>query len=227
MAVRIRRAVAIPGGRVRRRSAGRWRDPMEFHCGAVGQSAPVLDEHRSANPPVMTTAASGGAARRSDFEIDGAARFLDEQQAQFATALLDPRLPTPPGLVGPDGKPSTKRFNVYRNNVVAGLTATLRDAHPAVTRIVGDEFSVAMARIYLAGAPPRSPIMLHYGAGFPDFIAAFEPVESVPYLRDVARIASDDLPNLGAGRSGCGRQRHPRHSAQRRRRGSLAFAGRR
>jgi hypothetical protein len=36
--------------------------------------------------------------------------------------------------------------------------------------------------------PPRSPIMLDYGTGFPDFIRQFEPVAELPYLADVARV---------------------------------------
>lgn len=113
---------------------------------------------------------------------------LAEQQRDFAAALLDPELPIPPGLVGPDGEPSLKRFSVYRNNVVAGLTDTLKDAFPAVLRLVGTDFFRAMARVYVAIEPPRSPIMLDYGAGFPDFIGSFEPAASLPYLADVARI---------------------------------------
>ena len=136
----------------------------------------------------MTIAPRTSIRRGCDFEINDSAQSLSERQSEFAAALLDPKRSIPAGLVGPDGRPSTKRFNVYRNNVVAGLVATLKDAYPAVARIVGDEFFVAMARSYVAGAPPSSSIMLDYGAGFPDFIGAFEPAESVPYLRDVARI---------------------------------------
>ena len=113
---------------------------------------------------------------------------LAERQRDFAAALLDPERPVPPGLVGPDGGPSLKRFSVYRNNVVAGLTETLKDAFPAVHRLVGTDFFHAMARVYVAVEPPRSPIMLDYGAGFPDFIENFEPAATLPYLADVARI---------------------------------------
>ncbi|TXI07913.1 MAG: DUF2063 domain-containing protein [Rhizobium sp.] len=113
---------------------------------------------------------------------------LDERQHAFATALLDPERSVPEGLVGPDGRSSQKRFNVYRNNVIVGLTATLKDAFPAVARIVGDEFFLAMGRIYVATEPPASPIMLDYGKGFPAFIRNFEPVASIPYLSDVASI---------------------------------------
>jgi hypothetical protein len=81
-----------------------------------------------------------------------------------------------------------KRFAVYRNNVVVGLTETLKDAFPAVHCIVGVDFFRAMARAYVMVEPPHSPILLDYGAGFPDFIRQFEPAAVLPYLADVARI---------------------------------------
>lgn len=113
---------------------------------------------------------------------------LAERQRSFAAALLDASLPVPQGLVGPDGESSPKRYAVYRNNVVAGLTEALKDAFPAVHRIVGTEFFQAMARAYVVTEPPLRPILLDYGAGFPDFIRQFEPATSLPYLADVASI---------------------------------------
>jgi hypothetical protein len=113
---------------------------------------------------------------------------LAELQRGFAAALLDPALPAPAGLVGPDGKPSSTRFAVYRNNVMVGLTQTLKDAYPAVHRIVGSEFFNALARAFVVGALPRSPMLFDYGAGLPDFIDRFEPASVLPYLADVARI---------------------------------------
>lgn len=113
---------------------------------------------------------------------------LAERQRSFAAAVLDPEQPLPFGLVGPDGAPSARRFAVYRNNVVAGLIDTLQAAFPVVSRIVGQDFFRAMARIYVAREPPGSPIMLGYGGGFPSFIHGFEPASTLPYLADVARI---------------------------------------
>jgi Putative DNA-binding domain len=113
---------------------------------------------------------------------------LPERQRGFAAALLHPALPMPDGLVDPDGEPGQKRFAVYRNNVVVGLTETLKDAFPAVHRIVGADFFRAMAGAYVIVEPPRSPILIEYGAGFPDFIQQFEPAAVLPYLADVARI---------------------------------------
>ncbi|MDQ7957711.1 MAG: DNA-binding domain-containing protein [Pseudomonadota bacterium] len=118
----------------------------------------------------------------------GSAASFVHGQARFAAALLDPLAPVPQGLVGPDGVPSTTRFNVYRNNVVAGLVATLTDAYPVVHRIVGDAFFAAMARLYVATDPPASPVMLDYGRGFADFIDRFEPAKVLPYLADTARL---------------------------------------
>lgn len=131
---------------------------------------------------------AGPSARGAISGISAAEGRLREHQRQFAAALLDPSRPVPAGLVGPDGQHSKKRFDVYRNNVVTGLVEALKAAFPAVCRIVGDEFFMAMARIYAALEPPRSPVMLDYGATFADFIARFEPANCVPYLADVARL---------------------------------------
>ncbi len=113
---------------------------------------------------------------------------LAERQRGFAAALLDADAGTPAGLVGPDGAPSARRFAVYRNNVIVGLSESLMVTFPAVCRIVGEEFFLAMARAYVVADPPRSPMLLEYGAGFADFIARFPPAAELQYLPDVARI---------------------------------------
>ena len=113
---------------------------------------------------------------------------LAERQQAFTSALLDSSRAVPEGLIGPDGEPSARRFNVYRNNVFVGLTEALRAGFPCTARLVGDEFFAATARVFAAAHPPESPVLLHYGAGFPDFIASFPPAEPLPYLADVARI---------------------------------------
>src|SRR5258708_12526208 len=107
---------------------------------------------------------------------------LAERQRDFGAALLNPKLPAPPGLVGPDKRPSPKRFSIYRNNVVAGLPETLKDAFPAVRRIVGAVFFRAMARAYVVREPPRTPILLDSGAGVPDFLSQLEPAAGLPYF---------------------------------------------
>jgi len=113
---------------------------------------------------------------------------LADQQRAFAAAVLDPALPAPDGVVDPAGRTCPKRFGVYRNNVIAGLIEALQDSFPAVCRLLGEQYFRAMARLFVTAHPPRSPVLLEYGGGFPEFIAAFEPTATLPYLAEVAHI---------------------------------------
>ncbi len=109
-------------------------------------------------------------------------------QASFAAALLDAGKPVPEGVTSHTADKPVRRFAVYRNNVVAGLVKALGTCFPAVSRIVGEEFFNAMARVFVTAHPPRSPLLMTYGDDFPDFIAGFEPAAELPYLADVARL---------------------------------------
>jgi Putative DNA-binding domain len=109
-------------------------------------------------------------------------------QSTFASALLDPEQPPPPGLGAPAAADLALRFAVHRNNMVAGLVQTLAGRFPAVVKIVGAEFFNAMARAFVVAHPPRSPLLAQYGDELPDFIDAFAPAAEVSYLGDVARL---------------------------------------
>lgn len=113
---------------------------------------------------------------------------LSDIQSIFAGALLGSGESVPAGLVSPHRPAPGKRFNVYRNNVHASLTAVLRDRFAVVARLVGAEFFAAMAREFISSQPPRSPILMRYGGDFPAFVDGFEPVAGLPYLGDVARL---------------------------------------
>ncbi|MFO1201565.1 MAG: DNA-binding domain-containing protein [Tabrizicola sp.] len=109
-------------------------------------------------------------------------------QAVFAAALLDPDSAVPMGVVDPEGRPAPKRFSVYRNNVAGSLTRALEAAFPTVRQLVGEEFFVAMAGVYLRAHPPMSRMLMLYGEGMPEFLEGFPPVASLGYLPDVARV---------------------------------------
>ncbi len=109
-------------------------------------------------------------------------------QTEFTTALLNPDLPVPEGIIQPDGEQASRRFDVYRNNVVTSLIGAMGDAFPIVKTLVGEKFFDAMAGHFVRSHPPKSPLMMFYGAEFPDFLTGFEPVEKLPYLADVARL---------------------------------------
>ena len=109
-------------------------------------------------------------------------------QRGFAQALLNPALPCPSGLKTWNGSDPELRFAVYRNNVMVSLIDALADTYPVVQALVGEAFFRAMAKVFATDHPPRSRIMAYYGGGFPEFVAAFAPAASVPYLADVARL---------------------------------------
>ena len=109
-------------------------------------------------------------------------------QSGFVRALLDPTLPAPPGLATWNGSDPALRFAVYRNNVVVSLVAALADTFPVVRELVGADFFTAMARLYVAEQPPSSPVLAHYGDGFADWLAQFEPAANLPYLADMAPL---------------------------------------
>ncbi|MEP1879963.1 MAG: DNA-binding domain-containing protein [Roseibium sp.] len=106
----------------------------------------------------------------------------------FSEALLDTSLPVPSGVIGPDGKPAPKRFSVYRNNVVVSLVEAIEQTFPAVQRMLGEDYFKALARVFVVGNPPTSPVLMWYGAEFPAFLETFEPLAAYPYLADVARV---------------------------------------
>lgn len=109
-------------------------------------------------------------------------------QGVFARAVLNPDAAVPNALAQKAGAAPSRRFGVYRNNVYSSLIELLAARFQVTARLVGEEFFRAMARVYVQREPPRSPVLLRYGASFPDFIAGFPPAEPVPYLADVARL---------------------------------------
>ncbi len=106
----------------------------------------------------------------------------------FGKALFDPDIEVPPGLTGPDGIASPRRFAVYRNNVVVSLLEAMRSAYPSVLAILGSGQFDRIARNYIAQHPPRSAMMQAYGQEFADFLASFPPLGKSLFLADVARI---------------------------------------
>jgi Putative DNA-binding domain len=106
----------------------------------------------------------------------------------FAAALFD-RGQALPRCIDGFGTPRAQRgFEVYRNNYRVNLRDTLQASYPVTAQLVGEEFFAAMANVFVTTHPPRSPVLIEYGAEFPAFIDGFEPAKAVPYLADVARL---------------------------------------
>lgn len=108
--------------------------------------------------------------------------------AAFASALLRPDAALPEGLIDHQGRPAPRRFDVYRNNVALGLIRVLQAGFPATQQLVGEAFFTAMAGEFIRARPPKTRMMMLYGAEFAEFIAQFPPASALPYLPDVARL---------------------------------------
>ncbi|MGH1457377.1 MAG: HvfC/BufC family peptide modification chaperone [Paracoccaceae bacterium] len=109
-------------------------------------------------------------------------------QERFRAALLDPAAPLPEGLIDAQGRPAARRYDIYRNNIATSLGEALGAGFPTLAALLGEANFKAVASAYLRAHPPRSPLMMHYGADMPDFIAAVPPLAHMGYLPDVARL---------------------------------------
>ncbi|WP_219117941.1 DUF692 family multinuclear iron-containing protein [Janthinobacterium sp. UMAB-56] len=105
-------------------------------------------------------------------------------QQAFATALLD----TAADLPSFAGEAVPQRFSLYRGNLSATWRRTLGQAYPVVLALVGAEFFGGLARAYGRQMRSDSADLNQFGARFADFLAAFPPVDALPYLPDMARL---------------------------------------
>lgn len=105
--------------------------------------------------------------------------FADVQRA-FAGAVLDTDAAVPAPVSRKAGGVPSRRFGVYRNNVYASLIDVLAGRFPVVARLVDEELFRAMARAYVEDEPPRSAVLLRYGAGVPAFVPCFPPAARSP-----------------------------------------------
>lgn len=113
---------------------------------------------------------------------------LLELQNEFAAAMLG----RPPGplaaWVVENGLAAPARLRVYRQIVTNEHIDALRTTYPAVARLMGEQPFDAAATRYLRDRTSASGNLQDYGAGFADFLAGLEELETAAYLPDVARL---------------------------------------
>ncbi|MBK8157333.1 MAG: putative DNA-binding domain-containing protein [Rhodospirillaceae bacterium] len=102
--------------------------------------------------------------------------------AAFAGALWATERAVPEGLL------PAARFALHRNNVYASLVGCLAARFPVILRLLGEDCFRQSTRHFVEVSPPRSPVLMEYGAGFADFLAGFAPLRELSYLADVARL---------------------------------------
>jgi hypothetical protein len=119
---------------------------------------------------------------------DAMSTGLAYSQRVFAGALLGAATDVPPFLRAARAERTASAFDVYCNNVASGLIRVLMARFPVVVRLVGAESFSALALRFIRVHPPRSPVLLHYGEGFPDFMRGLNPAPAVEYLADIAGL---------------------------------------
>jgi hypothetical protein len=115
-------------------------------------------------------------------------RDLAETQLRFVEALFDTSAPVPRDIRGASRHRAERRFAIHRNNVMASLVNALGLRFPVTRELVGADTFVAVAGVYVVQEPPRSPVLLAYGASFPRFLRGLGDLASIDYVADVAEL---------------------------------------
>ncbi|WP_429053642.1 HvfC/BufC family peptide modification chaperone [Aeromonas rivipollensis] len=112
---------------------------------------------------------------------------LASLQSAFASGLLgqdDAILgQIQPGRFAPDAV-----LQIYRNNVILGLTEVLASSYPAVAAMVGEAFFAAAARGFVLAEPLEEGSVMHYGEGFGDWLTRLPTTQALPWLGELARF---------------------------------------
>lgn len=112
----------------------------------------------------------------------------EHDQFTFSKALFDPALDIPENIIDPQGHEAPKRFNVYRNNVMHSLIEAMQQGFPSLENLLGKTRFIALAKAYIRLYPPKDPLMMFYGDNFAEFIASYEPLNTIHYLSDIAKL---------------------------------------
>ena len=84
--------------------------------------------------------------------------------------------------------PADAVLQIYRNNVILGLTEVLASSYPAVKVMVGEAFFAAAARGFVLAEPLREGSVMHYGEGFGDWLTRLPTTRALPWLGELARF---------------------------------------
>lgn len=106
--------------------------------------------------------------------------------AAFTAALNGDLESLEPHLVRDGRAPGA--MAVYRNTAAKGRIDALEANFPTIVGMVGEDWFRAAAAAYVAAELGGSAVLADYGAGFPAWLAQFDPARDMPYLAPCARL---------------------------------------
>ena len=115
---------------------------------------------------------------------------LADVQRELARAIVT-RGGAELGFLAGSPAEAAMRLDVHRRHFRRSLTRALEKIYPAVVSLVDQRFFAYCGDAFIVATPPVKPCLFEYGAGFADFLAAFEPCLGLPYLPRVARLEWD------------------------------------
>jgi hypothetical protein len=113
---------------------------------------------------------------------------LHEFQLQFTHSLFDIETPEFKQNIIADRLPAEKSLDIYRNNVFGSQTDALRGVYPVIERLVGEKFFETTAHHYIRQYPSHSGDLHDYGQEFAIMLDELPTVQSLPFLKDMARL---------------------------------------
>jgi hypothetical protein len=111
-----------------------------------------------------------------------------ELQQSFAATVLGLPAELPVGLRAATAARGESGLAVYRNNVMSGLIKVVAARFPVVRRLLGEESFLEWVRRFIAAEPPRSPLLLDYGDGFPQVLRRFGGDACIGHIADIADL---------------------------------------
>jgi hypothetical protein len=116
-------------------------------------------------------------------------RSLAELQHGLAEVILGRRDPSRlDGVAVPRGVEIDRRIAVYADGYPARVEESLREAYPAITKILGDGSFHGLATRYLERVPADVRNLNCVGAGLPAFLESDLLASELPFLHDLARL---------------------------------------
>ena len=113
---------------------------------------------------------------------------LRDLQLQFANEVLGTIGTGLDAHIRSNGLAGARRLQIYRNNVLSGLTEALRAIYPVIDRLVGKPFFEHAGRQYIHRHPSQLGNLHDFGEYFADFLAILPGARELVYLPDVAHL---------------------------------------